>query len=112
MALQLGDEITFEAVHFGIRQRLTSKITEMEPPLHFVDQMQKGAFRSFRHQHHFETRNGATAMKDIFGFEAQFGILGSIAERLFLRCFMCRFLDKRNTHLKSVCEASVKSGKS
>jgi hypothetical protein len=32
--LDLGDIVTFEAVHFGIRQRLTARITECCPP-HF-----------------------------------------------------------------------------
>jgi len=34
-----GDEVTWEATHFGVRQRLTSRITEFEPPRRFVDEM-------------------------------------------------------------------------
>ncbi len=30
--MQLGDIVTWEAVHFGVRQRLTSKITAYERP--------------------------------------------------------------------------------
>jgi ligand-binding SRPBCC domain-containing protein len=54
--LDLGDEVTFEAVHFGIRQRLTSKIVAYERPREFTDQMQKGAFKSLRHTHRFEAK--------------------------------------------------------
>jgi len=39
-----GDEVTWEATHFGVRQRLTSRITEFEPPRRFVDEMVRGAF--------------------------------------------------------------------
>ena len=34
--LDLGDEVTLEAVHFGVRQRLTSRIVEFERPTLFV----------------------------------------------------------------------------
>ncbi|GED15679.1 SRPBCC family protein [Aneurinibacillus migulanus] len=40
--LQLGDTVTWEAIHFGIRQRLTAKIIEMDPPYRFIDVMVKG----------------------------------------------------------------------
>jgi hypothetical protein len=35
----LGKSVTWEATHFGIRQRLTSIITICEPPYRFSDQM-------------------------------------------------------------------------
>src|SRR5438309_11612880 len=52
--LALGDEVTFEAIHFGIRQRLTAKIVKFERPAAFTDRMIKGAFRSLEHEHRFE----------------------------------------------------------
>ena len=63
--LELDDVVTFEARHFGIRQRLTSKIVSYNRPIEFVDAMQKGAFRSLRHIHRFEAQNGGTKMIDI-----------------------------------------------
>src|SRR5580658_6841360 len=47
--LELGDVVTFEAVHFGIRQRLTSRVVELEHPRRFVDEMVEGTFASLRH---------------------------------------------------------------
>jgi hypothetical protein len=47
--LQLGDEVTFRARHFGIWQTLTSRITAYEPPGYFCDEMQRGAFKTMRH---------------------------------------------------------------
>lgn len=55
-----GETVTFEATHFLIRQRLTSRITEFERPYIFVDQMVSGAFKSMKHTHEFEDRNGVT----------------------------------------------------
>ena len=40
----LGDTVTWEARHLGVRQRLTTRITAYEPPLHFRDSQVRGAF--------------------------------------------------------------------
>lgn len=74
--LVLGDVVTFEAVHFGIRQKLTSKIIAMRIPDEFIDEMQRGAFKSMRHTHSFEDASGGTLMRDKLEFEAPLGILG------------------------------------
>src|ERR1700754_4413818 len=60
----LGETVTWQARHFGIRQNLTSKITRFEYPTLFVDEMVNGAFKSFRHEHHFSNEGaGQTLMK-------------------------------------------------
>lgn len=103
--IELGEEVTFEAVHFGIRQMLSSKITEMHAPHRFVDQMTKGAFRSLWHLHEFVSVGDSTLMRDTLRIEAPFGPLGWIAERLFLRAYMTQFLMRRNAFLKSEAES-------
>ncbi|CAH1216547.1 SRPBCC family protein [Paenibacillus sp. JJ-223] len=101
-----GESVTLEATHFGIRQRLTSRIVEFDRPFLFVDQMEKGAFKSMRHVHSFEQRdNQATCMRDTLIFEAPLGVLGMIAERLVLRKYMHAFLKSRNARLKNVLES-------
>ena len=62
----LGESVTWEAVHFGVRQRLTSKITEFERPFRFRDSMVAGAFARFDHDHEFMTLGGKTKMSDRF----------------------------------------------
>ena len=52
----LDDFITWEATHFGVRQQLTSKITQFEKPFHFRDEQVKGAFKSMVHNHYFEEK--------------------------------------------------------
>ena len=105
--LELNDEVTWEGTHFGIRQRLTSKITALESPRMFVDEMQRGAFKSLRHVHLFEARDGGTLMTDEMTFSAPFGILGRAADVLFLESHMRRFLIKHNEHIKKVAEENV-----
>ena len=99
-----GDEVTWEAIHFGVRQRLTSRITEFEPPRRFVDEMVRGAFRRFRHEHQFLAMDGGTEIVDIFDYTSPLGPLGRLADRLFLRRYMTRLLRERNVYLKQVAE--------
>jgi ligand-binding SRPBCC domain-containing protein len=105
-----GDEVTWEATHFGVRQRLTSRITEFDPPSRFVDEMVRGAFRRFRHEHQFLAAEGGTEMVDIFDYTSPLGPLGSVADHLFLRRYMTRLLRERNAYLKHVAEAVPSSG--
>ena len=49
--MTLGDDVTWKAWHFGIPFRMTSKITEYESPVHFVDEQIRGPFTCWRHEH-------------------------------------------------------------
>lgn len=100
----LGQTVTFEATHFLIRQRLTSKITEFVEPYVFVDEMQKGAFKRLRHVHEFIEVEGKTRMVDTLYFEAPLGWLGKMVEILILKKYMQRFLEYRNQELKKYAE--------
>jgi ligand-binding SRPBCC domain-containing protein len=103
--MTLGDEVTWEAVHFGVRQRLTARITEHERPHHFVDEMVSGAFARFRHLHAFERMDGSTRMLDEFDYTSPLGWLGTVADRLFLERYMRRLLTERAGYLKRAAEA-------
>lgn len=105
--LELGDVVTFEAAHLGIRQRLTSKIVAFDRPSEFTDEMQRGAFRSLRHIHRFEPIEGGTKMIDVLDFESPAWIFGSIANRLFLTGYMKRFLEERGRALKVLAEGTL-----
>ena len=62
----LNETVTWKAKHFGVSQHLTSKITIMQRPDIFVDEMTKGVFNSICHQHLFLEEGGKTLMIDIF----------------------------------------------
>ncbi len=101
------EEVTWRARHFGIVQCLRVRMTRFERPTHFQDTMVEGAFRSMQHDHTFEERDGKTVMTDRFEFVAPLGILGRIAERLFLTRYMRRFLVERNSVLKLTAESNA-----
>ena len=105
--MKLGDTVTWEAVHFGIKQRLTSKITAYERPYRFTDEMIQGAFQEIIHIHEFITQPSGTLMIDLFTFRAPLGIFGRLAETLFLTRYMKGLLLTRNRYLKQVAEAKL-----
>lgn len=102
--IERGEMVTWRAKHFGVWQNLTSKITEFKSPDYFTDEMVSGAFKSFRHEHHFSETGGYTLMKDIFVFESPLGILGWLANRLILKKYMTSLLKKRNHVIKQTAE--------
>lgn len=102
--VELNDTVTWRAKHLGVWQNLTSKISEFHRPHFFVDEMVSGAFKSFRHEHHFEECKEGTLMKDIFTFESPLGILGTLANKIFLTNYMSYFLNKRNKMIKEFAE--------
>jgi ligand-binding SRPBCC domain-containing protein len=99
-----GDQVTWEAVHFGVRQRLTAKITRMEKYNLFVDEMVRGAFHSFVHTHEFKEEGEFTVMTDVFRYKSPFGIIGVLADKLFLEKYMERFIVTRSSALKELAE--------
>lgn len=102
--IELGESVTWEAKHFGIVQQLTSKITEMQSPDYFADEMVSGAFKSFKHQHIFEAKGGETIMTDVFDYISPYGILGKVADWLFLKRYMTDLLVQRNHIIKEHAE--------
>lgn len=103
--IKLGESVTWEATHFGVRQRLTSVITVYDRPGFFQDEMTEGAFKSFSHDHIFEIENGATTMTDVVRFAAPMGLLGRLAERLLLARYLERFIAKRSLVIKQIAES-------
>ncbi|MCI1752443.1 MAG: SRPBCC family protein [Flavobacteriales bacterium] len=106
----LNEWVTWRAKHFGIYQQLTSEITAYERPNFFVDEMVSGAFKSFRHEHHFEDLNGEsdihrTLMLDTFTYRTPLGLLGRLADALFLERYMTELLEKRNAVVKDYAES-------
>lgn len=99
-----NEEVTWEARHFGLTQRLSVKVTTYNRPDHFQDTMTKGLFSMMKHDHYFRNENGVTVVEDIFEYRAPLGILGRLVEKVFLTRYMRNFLQARNGVLKDIAE--------
>jgi ligand-binding SRPBCC domain-containing protein len=102
---ELGDSVTWEARHFGLRLRQGSTITLSEPPHVFVDEGTSGPLHHFRHVHQFILERGVTLMVDTFEYELPMYLGGRLADRLVVERHMRRLLTDRAAYLKQQAEA-------
>jgi ligand-binding SRPBCC domain-containing protein len=70
------------------RAQWIARITEFEWNDYFADVLQKGPFKRWHHRHQFlpETRDGVggTLVRDVVEYEVGFGLLGALANVLFI----------------------------
>lgn len=102
--INYNETVTWRGKHFGFYLTHKSRITKMELYDYFLDEMEEGKFKSFRHQHFFEEKNGITIMKDHLEYETPFGIFGKLFDALFLKKHLNNFLLARNKILKETAE--------
>jgi ligand-binding SRPBCC domain-containing protein len=98
-AMGLGDSVTWQARHFGIPFRMTSRITEYDAPRRFVDEQVSGPFAHWWHEHRFEESDGVTLMTDTVEFASPLGPLGKLGDTAFLTGYLTRLLSQRNRYL-------------
>lgn len=103
--LGLGEDVTWEARHFGMKQRLRVKMTKCERPRYFQDCMLEGAFRRMTHDHSFELNQAGTLMTDRLEFCSPLGVVGRFTDWALLESYLRGFLTRRNAVLKRMAES-------
>lgn len=103
--IELGETVSWEAEHFGLTLGHTSEITKMSRPLHFRDQMLKGHFKTFVHDHFFEEKNGGTLMRDDLDLQSPYWFIGKLVDAVFMEEYFAKFLRSRNEIIKSHAES-------
>ncbi len=103
--IELDETVTWRAKHFGIYQNLTVEVISLEKPIIFQDVMTKGAFKNMSHTHKFVKKGEGTLMIDEFVFNSPFGLIGKLADYVFLKRYMTNFLINKNKELKSAAES-------
>jgi len=102
--INLNETVTWQARHLFKTRQHTTKITAMESPVYFVDEMTKGDFKSFRHEHHFKQAANGTISIDVLEFESPYGAAGKIFNTIYLKRYLEKFLAKRNATIKEYAE--------
>ena len=102
--IEQDEFVTWRAIHFGIKQQLSSRITQFERPFHFRDEQIKGAFKYIIHDHFFESEGENTLMKDNFKFESPYSFAGKIFDKIILTNYMTKLLSERNQVIKEYAE--------
>lgn len=101
-----GEEVVWQARHFGLRFRMKSRISAYDRPRCFIDEQADGPFASWWHRHSFEPEAGGTRMIDEVRYEVRAGVAGRILDRLLLHRYMTELLNRRNAHIKATLEAT------
>jgi ligand-binding SRPBCC domain-containing protein len=101
----LNETVTWKAKHLLKTRVLKSKITSMNKPLSFTDEMTDGDFKSLRHEHHFKRIDNGTLLIDLFHFESPYGGLGRLVNQLFLTRYLRKLLELRNQTIKEYAES-------
>ena len=96
-----GEEVSWEARHFGVCFHMTTRITDYEVGRSFADEQVDGPFASWWHQHVFEAAAGGTRMLDRVRNSVPFWVFGRMADKLFLRRYMTGLLVQRNEYIKN-----------
>ncbi len=99
-----NETVTWQAKHLFRLRRFTSKITLMEKPFHFTDEMIQGDFKSYKHEHHFKPVDNGTLMIDLVEFESPYSALGNLVNKLFLKNYLQKLLLIRNAVIKDYAE--------
>lgn len=102
--ININETVTWQARHLLKKRKFTSKITAMETPAQFTDEMLAGDFKSFLHHHYFKPIQNGTIMIDVIFFESPYGFLGHMANALFLKRYLKKILNKRNAVIKQYAE--------
>ena len=93
------------SISFWDSAALESSNIRDESTIYFKDEMVNGIFNSFSHEHHFSEIDALnTLKKDIIKFSAPLGSLGLIAEQVFLRRYMTKFIQRKNSDFKALLE--------
>lgn len=102
--INYNETVTWRGKHFGIYLTHKSRMTSMDLYDYFTDEMEKGRFAYFKHEHFFSEENGITLMTDQLQYETPFGIVGKLFDLLFLKRHLQNFIIERNKVLKELSE--------
>lgn len=86
----------------GIPLEWVTEITHVEDGKFFVDEQRFGPYAFWHHQHIFEEIEGGVKMTDIVHYKVPLGILGDIANFIFVKRQLKQIFDYRYAKLEQV----------
>lgn len=86
----------------GIPVYWMTEITHVENQKFFVDEQRVGPYSLWHHQHHFRVTTNGLEMTDIVHYRPPLGILGAIANRLFIKRKLKEIFDFRATVIQEL----------
>ena len=103
--IELQETVTWKAKHLLKTRVMRVRVTEMNKPFSFTDEMLEGDFKSMKHEHHFKKIENGTLLIDLFNYTTPYGSLGEIAEKLFLTNYIKKLFEQRDKTIKEYAES-------
>ena len=79
----------------GIKMKWMTEITQCMEKKRFVDEQRVGPYKMWHHQHIFEIKDNVVLMKDIITYIPPFGLIGQIANKIFIKKQLKSIFDYR-----------------
>jgi ligand-binding SRPBCC domain-containing protein len=94
----------------GIKLFWMTEITQVNNNIFFIDEQRIGPYKIWHHEHHFKQVDGGVEMTDVITFKSPWGILGNIADALFVRNKVKEIFNYRFTAVENLFgKSQVKS---
>ena len=104
--MDLNDEVIWKARHLFKERILTVRISAIDRPSFFKDEQVKGDFKIMKHEHYFKPVHNGTLMIDQFYYELPLGIMGKLADKLYLEKYIKALLSQRNAIIRQIAESN------
>ena len=69
----------------GIKMTWVTEITQIKEMEFFIDEQRIGPYSMWHHQHKISPVNGGTLMTDLVTYQPPYAVLGTLANKLFIK---------------------------
>ena len=83
----------------GLKMTWISEITHVKEKSFFVDEQKVGPYRMWHHQHRIEALDKGVLMSDLVTYQPPLGVLGYLANRLFIQKKLAEIFEYRKKSL-------------
>jgi ligand-binding SRPBCC domain-containing protein len=86
----------------GLKMNWVSEITQVNEKKFFIDEQRVGPYKMWHHEHHLEEGDSGVYIRDIVTYVPPFGVLGIIANSLFIKKQLDEIFNYRFERLEEI----------
>ena len=105
--MKLGQIIDYTIKIKGIPVRWRSLISSYDPPHSFIDEQVKGPYSLWHHTHRFKEENGGTVIFDYVKYKIPFGLVGRIANFIWISKDLKRIFNYRKKIIAEIFKCQL-----
>ena len=104
-----GTIIEYRLSLHGFKLKWVSKISAWNPPYYFIDEQIQGPYKSWVHEHIFESSSGKTIVNDKVSYEVPGKFMEPLIHRLFVQPDLMRIFNYRTETLDQIWENKARN---